>query len=341
MSFRSRLAFATLALLAGCSSSTTSTTPDLGVEAPPDMAPDIQYPPDGGATSCERPTAIACDAPPKTDDNSTGANWIDQYLCTALANSGPEVYYSFTTPETKIVTVDVTVDDPAQDLDLFVLDQGCDASSCVARSTEPHGVVTDGGVVDEHEHARFAAAAGTDYRIVVDGYLDRRDALSRGTSGYTISVTCSAPTCTPPGTVVDCTTTDLPGNNGQAGSTNELETYGCGGDETGPEYIYTFVSGINGQVTVMLNVGSPTVTDLDLFVLEDDGTGCNVVNCAGASATLLDEQVTFDVTVGKTYYFVVDGHAESRGDYQISLDCNGTVPPDGGPDGATDGPTGG
>jgi hypothetical protein len=109
-----------------------------------------------------------------------------------------------------------------------------------------------------------------------------------------------------------------------------------------PEYVYTFVSPFEGRVDLTLDVQAPAVTDLDLFVLEDTGGGCNVVECLAASMTRLDEELSLDATTGTTYYLVVDGFAESQGDYQLTVDCVGFALDGGGGDaGPADGPADG
>ena len=335
MTFRARslVILASLWPLAGCSDDPSATvTPDATMEAGPVTPDATTYQTDGGDTSCGQPTAIACDQSLK-GTNEQGANSIHMYLCTALLEAGPESYYSFTTAEPKIVTVDLTPMDVIQDLDLFVLGEDCDATECLDRSVQVAGVP---------EQVRFPAAADEDYRIVVDGYVTVPpigDTPNVGVSAYTLAVACSTPSCTPSETSVGCFTRDLAGNNSQSGSTDDLLTYGCGGDDTGPEYAYTFVSPINGQVTITLDIGTPSVTDLDLVVLEDKGGGCSAVDCVDASFSRLDEQVFLQAVMGTTYYIVVDGFADSQGEYDLSVECEG-ISGDAGLDGGMDGPTG-
>jgi len=314
-----------------CGDDETKSGPvDAAVDVAADMPQQVVYPTDGGETSCARATPVSC-GDDVSGDNSGGANWIDKYLCTALPNSGPETYYSFTDTETRIVTVDLTVSDPEQDLDLFVLGADCDAAACIDHSTKTR---------PEDERVRFAAEADREYRIIVDGYV-MPVGLGPGSTGaaaFNLSVSCETPSCTPAATV-DCDTTELAGNNGLPGSTDSLTTYGCGGDDDGREYVYSFDSPIQGEVTVTLDIANTALDDLDLFILEDTGNACSAVDCVGASLTRFDETVTFDVTFGTTYYIVVDGHDESEGDYLLSVECAGGPPPDGGMDsGVSDGP---
>ena len=57
--------------------------------------------------------------------------------------------------------------------------------------------------------------------------------------------------------------------------------------------------------------------DLDVFVLRDDGLGCNQQSCIGGANGVLD----FAVTAGSTYYVVVEGYAGAAGAYDLTLEC--------------------
>lgn len=282
-----------------------------------DMPPDVTYPPDGGDTSCGLATVIGCDES-KAGNNSEGANTIDLYGCATAPNSGPETYYAFNSAVDRIVTVDLVAADASQDLDLLVLGSDCAATECLDRSLEAAGVPSQ---------VRFAAVADVEYRVVVDGYVD---GPSVGAGDYTISVTCAPLECTPSTATIDCATSGLAGNNAQSQSTDSHALYGCGGDTPGREFMYTFVSSVDGEVTITLDIDDPS-TDLDLFVLGDTGAGCNVGNCVAASMTRLDEVLRFVATSGTTYYVVVDrgGIPGGRGDYALTVECGAL--PDGGP----------
>jgi len=123
--------------------------------------------------------------------------------------------------------------------------------------------------------------------------------------------TCqSQQTCVPDWTLA-CGGSDW-WNNGNIGSTDRIDTYSCTGwDESGPEYAYTFVPSVGGQVDVSL---SDLSADLDLFIV---APGCNAANCLAYG----DETVSFDAVAGELYYIVVDGYEGAVGDYTISVSC--------------------
>jgi hypothetical protein len=311
--------------LARCSSDSPATAADLGVLA--DLEPDVTYPVDGGKTSCDRPAPLLCGAS-ATGNNSTGANWIDLYGCATAPNSGPEVTYAFRDADPQVVTVDLTPFDASQDLDLFVLGADCSAKTCVSQSLRSGG---------EAEQVRFLAAADQDFRIVVDGYLP---GPGDGAGAFQIAATCAPTACAPAAAAtLDCSTTALAGHNGQAGSTDRHDLYGCGHAVLAREYVYRFDSAETGRVTISLDIVEPS-RDLDLVVLEDRGGGCDVGACMAASTTRFDEVVSFDAVAGTTYYVVVDGVSDAPetgidvGAYAITVTC--PVPDGGPPDASSD-----
>ena len=112
-------------------------------------------------------------------------------------------------------------------------------------------------------------------------------------------------------------------NNTSVGSTTEVDSYSCNPtlDESGSEYTYELTAGFTGDVTVTL---TGMTADLDLFVLEDDGSGdCDPDTCIDSSvaASAADETVTVSVVEGTTYYFVVDGFNGATSDYDLTFDC--------------------
>ena len=120
----------------------------------------------------------------------------------------------------------------------------------------------------------------------------------------------SQQTCVPDWTLA-CGGSDL-WNNGNTGSTDRIDTYSCTDwDESGPEYAYTFVPSVSGQVDVSL---SDLSADLDLFIL---APGCNATNCLAYG----DVTASFDAVAGQLYYIVVDGYEGAVGDYTINVSC--------------------
>jgi hypothetical protein len=130
---------------------------------------------------------------------------------------------------------------------------------------------------------------------------------------------CSAGVCIPARSL-SCGASDS-WNNGGPGSTDQIDTYSCSSwDESGPEYAYTFVPNVSGQVDVVL---SGMTADLDIFVLHNGG-GCYADNCIAYGNSV----ATFDAVAGETYYLVVDGYYGAVSDYTIDVTCGPPPEPD-------------
>jgi hypothetical protein len=248
-----------------------------------------------GAPQCAPDLELFCGA--SDTFNNGGKNstdWIDQYpQCIDWDESGPEYTYTFTPTANADITVDIT---SASDLDIFILEEqgnGCDPATCLA-----YGDTS----------VQFSAVAGTTYYIVVDGRNGAQD-------DYTLNIDCSATQCQPDWDLA-CGGTDTY-NNGDLGSTNSVNSYpACiGWDESGPEYTYTFAPAQDASVTVDL---TPVSGDLDIFILEEQGTGCDPATCLAYG----DITTQFNAVAGTTYYIVVDGKAGAVDDYDIAVTCN-------------------
>ena len=93
---------------------------------------------------------------------------------------------------------------------------------------------------------------------------------------------------------------------------------GCGQtDYTGHEYVYTYVAETSGTVTIDLDEPGIFSTDLDIFVLADEGLGCNPASCVAWSTNVVE----WDAEAGTTYYVVVDGYEEAIGEYSVEMSC--------------------
>jgi hypothetical protein len=116
-------------------------------------------------------------------------------------------------------------------------------------------------------------------------------------------------------------------NTNSPDSTDVIGQYGCTpSNESGNEMAYSFVSAINGEVTV---VADGLTSDLDLFVLQDQGGGCDPNTCVDFSTNggMNAESVTFPVVSGNTYYVVVDGWNNNVGPFELNVACDDTVTP--------------
>ena len=130
--------------------------------------------------------------------------------------------------------------------------------------------------------------------------------------------------CTAGGTLDCALNNEVIGNNGAPGSTQTTEAWGCypDGGETGPEFVYSFAPTVDRDYTITV---SGLTADLDLYILQDDGLGCDPANCIGAWLEIgdTDETTTFSAAAGVTYYVAIDGWDGAVSDYTVTLDCGG------------------
>jgi len=119
--------------------------------------------------NCASATPIAC-GDIINDDTATGSNDLSGY-CNDFTYTGTEKIYQLDLIEE--MTIDVSLREMSDNLDLFIIDNTCRLDECVASSTNGIG---------EDEAIQMILSAGT-YFIVVDG--------QNGASGtYELSITC-------------------------------------------------------------------------------------------------------------------------------------------------------
>ncbi|MCP4871000.1 MAG: hypothetical protein GY898_20025 [Proteobacteria bacterium] len=107
-----------------------------------------------------------------------------------------------------------------------------------------------------------------------------------------------------------------------ADATNAIDSYPCSSwDATGPEVAYTFVPTESGSVTAAMS-DIQAGQDLDLYILVDEGAGCDSNTCYAYG----NMDATFDVVAGETYYLVVDGYYGAAGTFSLDLTCGDDVP---------------
>jgi hypothetical protein len=287
------------------------------------------------ANECAAALTLACGESDSATTYGVGStNAIDGFPeCNPFNYEGSEYTYAFTATVTTMVTV--TLSDETADTDILVLNSTCEPDSCLGY-----------GLTDE----TFEAVAGETYFLVVAGY-------NGAEGGFTLTVECED-TGPPPvevcdsgadddgDGVTDCQDSDCFGtsalcqpscgdmdsgwpldcpddgdewNNSDFGSTNVVDGYpGCfdSGMHTGPEYVYTFESETDAPITIT-KIGDDG--DLDLFLLLDEGLGCNPASCLDWGTG----QVTFDAKAGASYYIVVDGWQGAEMDYELAFSCGG------------------
>jgi hypothetical protein len=277
-------------------------------------------PPSNNGT-CNPGTAMTCGGTLISDTTySSASSLIDGYSCSSWDASGPELVYSFVPANSGDVTASLSSIQSGQDLDIYVLEEdgtGCASDQCIAYG---------------NSSATFTVVAGQTYYIVVDGYY--------GAAGsFTLEVNCSsssggsssgstggsasggstpasgAGTCTP-GTALSCGNS-LVSDTTYGFADSLMDSYSCSTwDASGPELVYSFVPTTSGSVTASLS-SIQAGQDLDLYVLEEDGSGCAADQCIAYGNT----SATFSVVAGQNYYLVVDGYYGAAGDFTLDVSC--------------------
>ena len=256
---------------------------------------------------------------------------IPEYSCKQYDYSGPEMAYRFKAPYDTAVKATLQLESASTDI-LVVQGYACDPTNCAG-----HGL----------DSVTFDAAEGVTYNIIVDGYQG-------GLGTYVFNLACS------PDSEVDCADgvdNDADGQTDCADeadcnlsgkcakcqalytltcgdvdewstdsedATDQLPAYSCAaGLYDGPEFAYLFQAQETSEVALSL---SSTGWDLDLFVLQDNGYGCNPANCIAWGTN----HASFVAEKDVKYYFVVDGYGKAPagfgpgfglGDYVLTVEC--------------------
>lgn len=246
------------------------------------------------ASACDPHGVIRC-GDLVGNDTRAGRDSIDAWpACSAVDASGPESVFLYS--PTEDATVRLVMDLNVEDLDIMVVDNaggGCSPANCIAWGDQ---------------EVTFDAVGGRTYSVIVDGRNGVNDTFRLWMDCRTVPGACR------PARPIACGET-VSGRNDAPGSTDAIDQYDClPYPEPGPEFTYSFVAAADGTARATL---SNLTGDLDLFVLRDDGLGCNQESCIGGANLSLE----FPVVAGETYYLVVEGFTGAVGAYDLTLEC--------------------
>ena len=173
-------------------------------------------------------------------------------------------------------------------------------------------------------------SVSTPAEVCDDGMDNDGDgAVDCGDTDCSSDLNCSGGVCNPAATLGEGSQANW--SNDGNGSTNAISSYSCqpNWNESGPEFAFEYVAAVDGQATVNLSelpdevieyvVGS--LDDLDVFVLDGNGS-CSPSNCVVGG----DSTVSWNVTVGSSWYIVVDGFEGDVSPFSLTLDVLPTTP---------------
>jgi len=227
-----------------------------------------------------------------TVDTSTGTNNMGGYACSTWDESGPEHVYALPlAPGSWAITATMTFISGG-DLDIFILEGGCDSDNCIA-----YGDAS----------ASATVAGDQTIYIVVDGYM--------GASGIRdLEVTCVNSEENPD----DCSgaipiTGTVSGTT--VGATVDPDAPFCGVGPTSPGVWYKLV-GAGSDIT--LDLCTDTSFDTKLTVYEGD---CTTLVCVGGNDDFcgLQSGLTFTADSGTVYYVLVHGFGGAAGPFTLTV----------------------
>jgi hypothetical protein len=241
---------------------------------------------------------------------------VTKYQCKqAYVYPGPEMAYRFKAPYDAAVKATLALESDSTDIAVLEGEE-CDPEKCLsmgldnvvfnAKKDSVYSIVVDGWQgalgtyvlsLDCTPATEVECADGVDNDA--DGLLDCADAADCSQSPLCAKCSATYP--------IQCGETDDWSTKGE-GATDVVPVYGCTGSTyDGPEFAYTFAAESDSTVTFTLSAAGH---DLDLFVLADDGLGCNPAVCVAWGTTA----VTFDAKKGSSYFVVVDGYGKTPAD---------------------------
>jgi hypothetical protein len=166
------------------------------------------------------------------------------------------------------------------------------------------------------EQVTFTADKTKTYYIGVDG-------KDNAVGNYHIklsSALCPAPVCNVGSSSLTCSYPSVTARNDNSSATNDVMSWSCAPNTSGPEYTYKFTPTVAGTYTLQM-IGLHA--DLDLIVIPADSGG----KCQPSASCLAqslnngnaDEKVTFAAEANKSYYVIVDGKNGATSQFTLAI----------------------
>jgi hypothetical protein len=239
--------------------------------------------------------------------------------CLGFSEEGPEKVVKFTSADDVYASVSVVGGTILRGMDVFVLQQNCVPSSCVAMGL---------GLLSKTTELIFKATPSAPYFITIDrpsdgGQFSLNVKCLEGScddnkdNDYDSLVDCADPDCY--GQIVYCNQTV----SGKLRSVSFVGGYSSACGNASGSYrdaIFRLDLASDYAVTVRIEAND-TQDDLDLYVLASGCTGKACIQKASTSSS--SESLTFHASSG-SYYFVVEGYSldSTDGAFNLSIQCN-------------------
>lgn len=150
---------------------------------------------------------------------------------------------------------------------------------------------------------------------------DWLDPLGGGTMTTMAGRTTAA--CGPVGTcahpeVHTCERTESVDTSSPDSGSDIYNTHGGDNTWTGKEYVFRFTPNISGLVAI--NLTNTSAADLGIFVLSTCDPTMELAS-ADANGAGGDEQLTYTMNIGTTYYIMIDARGNATATFDIEMDC--------------------
>lgn len=265
--------------------------------------------------ACFNAEVVSCNTTLNAESNASGDNLLERYACTGInavdGYDGQERVYTFTINTKRTLDIRLTgVTDPELNFDLFLLRDVCDATACVASSTNSS---------NQPERVMAVLNPGT-YYLVVDTWQNE-------VGTYNLTFSCNeapGPVSCADARPLRCDQT-VSGTTWGAGRDFTAAVYNCyaGPDGfNGPDVIYS-IEKRRSTDRIKLYLETDT-RDLDIVLVNkcsSDGFSCVAVGTPYLNGRFIDEG-DLGLPVGE-YYVIVDGRNNAtEGEYTLRYTCD-------------------
>ena len=255
----------------------------------------------GGGRPPGNPPNDRCTTPIQLMDGMNGPfdniGAVDDLLWPCGGSTASDVFFTYEATCSGPVTVE-TCGTANFDTKLWALGGDCNGYSPLDCNDDACGT---------ESRVSFQATLGTTYWIIAGGYNG-----AQGQFGLQVSCTPSNDRCHTPIQLVD----GMNGPFSNVGAVDDL-VWPCGGS-TASDVFFTYEATCNGPVTVE-TCGTANF-DTKIWALGGDCNGYSPLDC-NDDACGLQSRVSFQATLGTTYWIIVGGFNGRQGRFDLLVSC--------------------